>query len=370
MNPITVHSDHLAAALKHGVASARSTLPILQHVRLRTADGELRVETTDCEVWVEARVPLDAGEQFDLLLNDELLRPVATPGAGPLTIREDGRITSGRGRYAVPAMPADDFPAGDDTDWQPVPVDTQALHDAIRGVGYTGEDQSISVIFRSVHVSPGRVWCTDGRQIGTVAMDYDGPLLAIPVGQVRRVLDALQQEGATVFVGNLQGEGAGLLRISGPALQVSLRLGAPAADTMTRYIRGVEEGAARLVLRRDELLQALRRFLPFVTFAAGQTRKQALPIVRLAYDGAGLSLRDKTEEFNEQLAGADLGRAGDEAWTIAFDPKRVIAALSVIDAESIDVFPLAVNGANKLIAITPQGRSLDQVAHLLALIKE
>lgn len=371
MNTITVLSDHLAAALKHSVASARSPMNVLQHARLRVDNGQLLVESTDCEVWVQARIPSECTEPFDVLLHDELLRSAATAGGGALTIRQDGRITSARGRYAVPALAAADFPAAADDNWQAIEVDTAALRAAIRGVSYTGEDQGISAVFRSVHVNAGLVWCTDGKQMAAIALDYDGPRIAIPVGQVRRVLDALEQQDATVSVGNVQGDDAGLLRIDGPELQVSLRLGTAGAMDMARFVRGCDLGGSRVVIRRDELLQAMRRFMPFINYAMGQSKSKTkgLPTVRLSMADEGLELSDKTGEFNERLAGADLGEAGS-GWRIAFDAKRVIAVLSLLADESIELWPLAVNGPTKLLAILPQGKDLEEVAHLLALIVE
>jgi hypothetical protein len=371
MNTLTIQADALANALRHGVAAARSPHPMLQHVRLRTVlGGMVAVETTDTEVWVQSRIPAQADSDFDLLLRDELLRPVAAAG-GELVIHPDGKIRGTHGRYTVPAMPSDDFPDADGGDaWVQAAVDAAELREALRAVSYTAEDDTPAASFRAAFVVPGTVWATDGLQMAVVAAAYDGPRFAIPTHQVSRVLLALQQDDATVSLANVRGNAAGLLRVAGPDLEVSLRLLPPVPHDMAAFVRTVQRGEQTLEIARGPLLAALRRFVPFIAYKTGRVNgKPAIPVARLAMVDGVLSLSDRTGEFTEQLVDTVREATGGD-WSIAFDLKRLQAALAAMDAESITFHPSARNDTRPLVAITPHGSSLDQVAHLLALITE
>ena len=370
MSTLTIAADRLAAALKHGVASARNSLPVLRHVRVTHAAGMALFETTDCEVWVQARVPAECTGEFDVLLHDELLRPVAAGGAGDLVIQLDGKVRSGRGRYAIPAMASHDFPTADDVPWEDLQIDPAALCAALRAVSYTGEDQSLNPIFRALHVVPGFVWCTDGRQAGVVAIDYDGPAMPIPVGQVPRVIAALQQDGARVQAAVGAGQ-ARQLRVSGPELQLSLRLVEGAGADIPGFVARIDPGAIEVTLRRDCLAQALRRFMPFVNYTLGKrSGKPALPTVALVVADGEAALRDKSGEFVEALPELFVGDFPRD-WRVAFDVKRMLSVLAAIDTEHVLLHPLGNSGGTSpTMLMTPEGAGLDRIAHVLAALTE
>lgn len=372
MNTITVQANDLANALRHGVAAARSPHPALQHVRLHTSQGgPLKLETTDTEVWVQARIPAQCTGAFDLMLRDDLLRPVAAAG-GQLDIHPDGKIRGTHGRWAVPALASEIFPDADGADaWQQVKSSRDELHEAIAAASYSADEDGANATLRGVFVVPGAVWSTDGKQMGFVATDYDGPRFGIPSRQVPRVLQALQQEEATVHVANVRQDTAGLLRITGPDLEVTLRLLPPATLDMTKFVRGVDPGPCAPVLRRGPLLAALRRFMPFIAYKTGRVNgKPAIPHARLVMHDGVLTLSDRTGEFSENLVDTVFEGADDSNWSMSFDIKRLQLSLGAMDAETITFYPGARNGDNPLVAITPHGSTLKQVAHLLALITE
>lgn len=365
---ITVQSDHLAAALKHGVAASNSPHAPLQHARLRVQGDRLHVDTTDLEVWVSARVPaeqIDVGD-FDVLLRDSLLRPVATPGAGEIRIARDGQIRTKRGKYKVPALPPEESLEVDDVEWTPVDVDAAILAGAIAAAGYTASEADTRPICKAVNVVPGgRVWSTDGVQIGQMQVDYNGPRMAIPPRQVQRVLDAMEQEGATVSVANVHEDCARMLRIDGPQLQVSLRLmdGMMTLDMgqhLERHVLG--EGAVTLPVA--DLLAACRRFLPFVQHNSLAAKKK-MGFMDLRRVGDAIALYTPDDAFTEQVTdGLEADPAGD--WSITVDPKRVMAALNAIGSGSAVIHPRGAAPSGRVLIIVPAGVTFDQAAHILA----
>ena len=365
---ITVQSNDLAAALKHGVAAANSPHVPLQHARLRLHGGSLHVDTTDLEVWVSARVPavqIDVGD-FDILLRDSLLRPVATPGAGEIRITREGNIRTGRGKYKVPALQPEDALEVDDVEWQQVDTDVAVLAGAIAAAGYAASEADARPICKAVNVVPdGRVWSTDGVQIAHMAVPYTGPRLAIPPRQVQRVLDALAQEGATLSVANVREGAAAMLRVDGQHLQVSVRLlqGMLTLD-MNKHLASIVLGTGAVTLPVSNLLAAYRRFLPFAQHSSGVASKKML-FVDLKREGNAITLATPDGAFSEQVADdLDDDKAGD--WSLTLDPKRVMAALAAIGGGNTVVHPRAAGPSGSILVLGPAGVSFDQAAHLIA----
>ncbi len=367
MKTITVQAADLAAALKHGVAPARSTLTTILHARLRVDGDQLRVETTDTEVWAQAALPVRGDADFDILLRDDLLRSAAAASSGEIVIQEDGKVRNGRSRYAIPALPGAEFPTADDAAWTPVTLDAAALAAALRATSYGGDADSPNHAFRAVVVTKGLIWATDAKQIAAVAIDYDGPSIAVPVAQVPRVAAALEQPGARVEVAGGLATSAGLLRIVGDDTQVSLRLLAAPGTDVAGAIRGIEIGPASATLRREALITALRRFMPFVSFNLGKR----LPTASLALEEGVLTLLDRKAEFQEELLDV-LAAESDGTWRVTFDPKRLLLALQAITTDTIQLFPRAsgVGVRTNLICLVPTGQELTDVAHVLAPITE
>jgi hypothetical protein len=367
MNTITVQAAALAAALKHSVAPARSTLATIMHARLRVDGDQLRVETTDTEVWAQASVPVTGDADFDILLRDDLLRSAVGGAKGDLVIHADGKVRNGRSRYAIPSLPGADFPTADDADWKPVAIDAAPLAAALRAVSYSGDADSPNHTFRAVNVTPGLVWATDAKQAAAVALSYDGPRIAVPVAQVLRVAAALDMPGARIEVAGGMADSAGLLRIVADDMQVSLRLLPAAGTDIAGAVRSIDTGPACADLRREPLIAALRRFMPFVAFNLGKK----LPTASLALEDGVLTLRDRKAEFLEELQGVMEGEPTG-AWRLTFDPKRLLLALHAITTDTVRLFPSAsgIGVRSGLICLAPAGLELTDVAHLLAPITE
>lgn len=364
---ITLNADALAGALKHGIAATNTNIaPVLQHVRITMDGANAVLESTDLETWVQARVAATGDDSFDILLRDDLLRAAAAPGSGEVTIGEDGFVRTGRGKYTIPALPSADFPSAEDVDWVDVAVDTATLRDALRVVGYAGDEQDARPFCRAVQLVPGLVWATDGRSLAAIAIDYDGPICSIPVGQVQRVVEALSQDEPVRLQVVLGSAGsARLLRVEGAALSVSMRLLDAAPMDMRANLAGIDPGTVSVRLHAAQLQGALRRMLPFARFAGGgKARKTGFDQVRLCASGDGLVLQDRSGEFREDVSAAIEEGASAGEWEIAFDCRRMTAALAASGAEGVTLYPRSSFSGS--IALVPHGLTLQQATHLLA----
>lgn len=111
---LAIPATALAAALSGAskVVETRNTIPILAMVRLEGAGDTLSLVTTNLDV--EYRQSLSAsGELEPCCVDAKRLSAMASAASGDITLTADGhalKVKSGRSRWTLPLLPADDFP--------------------------------------------------------------------------------------------------------------------------------------------------------------------------------------------------------------------------------------------------------------------
>lgn len=360
----TVDSSDLTSALKISVAATKTTMPVLMHALFTASEGRLFMETTDCEVYVRASIPAVIQEPGSVLMREALLRPVASVD-GSIHLVDDGRVKRGRSNYRIPVInDVAQFPTQEHVKFEPIKVNAAALREAIRAVDYSGDEQkATTTATKALNVVPGRVWCTDGVQIGRVALDYDGPALAIPIYQVRRVIDSLSDD-AKVSVGRMfNNQRASHLRIESDTVQVTMRLVDVVAPDIERILQNFTlSDSHRVVLKRQPLIAALRRFMPF----AGWSGDKALANFVLIIEGTAedLTIADRGQENREYLD--DLVVEQGAPFRFGVDPKRMVDALNAIGTDTVEMYPPQENKVGNAMFLVPSGSTSDEVSHLLA----
>ena len=117
-----IEAGQLRAALKGvtDVVEARNTIPVLSNLRLTTANGRLRIEGSDLDLWVVRHIDVaqDAGTPaIDTTVNAATLKAIVaklpSDGVAIFALHEPGRmtVTSGRAKFVLPTLPSDDFPS-------------------------------------------------------------------------------------------------------------------------------------------------------------------------------------------------------------------------------------------------------------------
>jgi DNA polymerase-3 subunit beta len=103
--------------LAAGVVERRQTLPVLGNVLVSLQGGELRVTGTDLEVEIRGTVPLpEAGAQGAITIPARKLLDIcrALPEGAAVSLVADTehriRIQSGRSRFTLSTLPAEEFP--------------------------------------------------------------------------------------------------------------------------------------------------------------------------------------------------------------------------------------------------------------------
>jgi DNA polymerase-3 subunit beta len=99
-----------------GVVERRHTLPILANVLIKRSGQELRVQATDLELQVNARLPDTGGEDFALTTGARKLYDIvrALPEGGRVKLETRDallEVKCGRAKFTLQTLPAADFPA-------------------------------------------------------------------------------------------------------------------------------------------------------------------------------------------------------------------------------------------------------------------
>lgn len=104
-----------AMAVANGVVERRNTIPILSNVRLDAGDDVLRLTATDLDIEIRLDVAARVEQEGAVTVDSAMLHDLAKKLPDGAVIRmETGAqrmtVQSGRSRFALQTLPADDFP--------------------------------------------------------------------------------------------------------------------------------------------------------------------------------------------------------------------------------------------------------------------
>lgn len=115
---INISRDDLLKSLQQvsGVVERRQTLPILANVLFNIRNKSLFITATDLEVELKTHSPVDAEEDLDITIPARKLHDIckALPDGSDINLVLDNQnitLKSGRGRYTLGTLPAQDFPS-------------------------------------------------------------------------------------------------------------------------------------------------------------------------------------------------------------------------------------------------------------------
>ncbi|KAB2792861.1 DNA polymerase III subunit beta [Brucella anthropi] len=103
---------HALATVTRAIEN-RNTIPILANVLLKVDDGQLRLTGTDLDVEITTSLPVLDCQPGSVTVPGKMLADIAKRATGDVTLELDGRLTvaSGRSRYKLDVLPAEDFPS-------------------------------------------------------------------------------------------------------------------------------------------------------------------------------------------------------------------------------------------------------------------
>lgn len=205
---ITVAAADLSRAMKAAAAivEGRNTIPILANVLLRADGDTLELLATDLDIQIELRVPLVGAGRLSTTVDAkrlDALAGAAAKGAQMTLALVDGRLVvrSGRSRWVLPVLPADDFPRlvsaslCGQVDFAAKPFVT-----AISRVGWSISDEPTRHYLCGIYVHPidGKITfaTTNGHTLVKAPLTEDWPEAAPAIILPAKAAHHLQKLGA------------------------------------------------------------------------------------------------------------------------------------------------------------------------------
>ncbi len=116
---VTIERSAFLKALNHvqSVVERRNTIPILSNVLVQAASGEVKLTATDLDIEIVESVAAETTREGAVTVSAHLLYDIVRklPDGSQLALDQgaDSRVTvsSGRSRFQLQALPADDFPS-------------------------------------------------------------------------------------------------------------------------------------------------------------------------------------------------------------------------------------------------------------------
>ena len=348
---ITTSRDDLLKPLLQigGVVERRQTLPILANVLISAKPDRLELTATDLEVELRTHAPVQADGEAEFTLPARKLIDIckALPEGADIDLSVDGdkaTLRSGRGRYTLGTLPAQDYPSIDPAAAsETLELPERVLKQLIDKTHFAMAQQDVRYYLNGMllEVRPGRIRtvATDGHRLALCDNDY-------PADSTVNIQVILPRK-AVLELGRLLSDSDDMVKLELSSSHVRLTL-AKASFTsklidgrFPDYERVMPSGEPQIVTAdKDALRQSLAR-----TAILSNEKYRG---IRFRLSQGLLHLQAHNPEQDEAEEEVEVQYAGDEM-TIGFNVGYLLDVLGVIDSDDVNI---AVTDANSSSLIT------------------
>jgi DNA polymerase III subunit beta len=332
---IQVGRNELLSALSAviGVVERRQTLPILSNFLLESRDAELVVTATDLEIELESRAQVQnhqpgratvpARKLFDICRGLPEGAEISLDIAG-----DKATLKSGRSRYSLSCLKADEFPAmGRLKDGKVLKLARGELKSLIERTQFAMAQQDVRYYLNGtlLEVNSKRVRCvaTDGHRLALSELGKDTGVkeqvqMIVPrkaVLELQRLLDA-SDETVTLHLGS------GQMQADLDVVRLTTKLIDGRFPDYERVIP--EAGDKKLEADRETVRRALAR--------TAILSNEKFRGVRLTLDGSKLVLQTHNPEHEEAEEDLEVSYQGG-ALEIGFNVNYLMDALGALSSE-------------------------------------
>lgn len=334
---------HALATVTRAIES-RNSIPILANILLAVEDGQLRLTGTDLDVEITTSMPVLDCQPGSVTVPGKMLADIAKRATSDITLALDGgrlTVASGRSRYKLDVLPAEDFPsfsAGKfDTTLE---LDLAALvAPCVHCISTEETRYYLNGVY--LHAVDGRLVAvaTDGHRL----MRNVGPEGSMEYGVIlpRKLVGLLPKGAVTVELSQNK------VRVTSGSTVITSKL---IDGTFPDYVRVIPTGNSNVLsVDRQALMKAVERVAAVaddksraVKFAVGDVLRlmladKASDEVSIDFEGEPLEIGFNARYVNDMLGALDepnvrfaLGDAGSPAvvkgegeWTAVLMPLRV-----------------------------------------------
>lgn len=324
----TIDRSALLSAMSRlsGVVNRRNTIPILANVWISTDKKSLTLRVTDLDMEATVTVPATVSEKGVITVPAGLLTDIvkSVNEGAKITAKMEGErliVSSGRARWKLPTLSADQFPDLTKTEWAvSVPVTSEILSDTVGRVAWAVHPPGAKEFLQGVRmaVRDGILYATasNSAQLAFARSPCDAPDFSGATIPPKMAALISGFEGEDIRL-NLTGRRAGIE--GGGASITSKVIDRPYPDEMTEGLR-TQERPLVATFDRNALTIALKRVL-LASEEAG---------VRLTLSDGVIAVSGRGE-FSEGADEVEADFTGEA--TMGFLGRRFIDMLNMLDGE-------------------------------------
>ncbi len=327
-----------------GIVDKRNTMAILGNIKLEAHDGVLSLAATDLEVEVIAKIPVAVEVPGSITVPGKKLLDIcrSLPDEASLAFTVDGSqavLTSGRSRFTLAVLSADDFPSIESKlEDAPVQVVQSVLSRLLKRSYFAMASQDVRYFLNGLLVEMSdtylRTVATNGHRLAMTTSNMAIPLsgakrqVIVPRKAVMELMRLLDDSDEVVDVTL----GAGHIRVTLPHYQFTSKLIDGRYPDYNRVIPTENKNIVKV--NRELLKQTLSR-----TAILSNEKYHGIR-VNMASNLMTLSANNpEQEEAKDEL---DVEYTGAEM-EIGFNVNYLIDALSVMEQEHVVI---VLNGAS------------------------
>ncbi|MEM8626047.1 MAG: hypothetical protein AAGG47_21375 [Pseudomonadota bacterium] len=180
----------------------RSTIPLLECIRMRAEDGVLAMDATSLGLHLTMEIKADVRPADGFAVPADVLRKFAgsAPSGSQIEIRQKERrvdLKAGRNRADLPTLPSSDFPMRPNAyaKIETEEVDPKTFCEALNGTLPAAEKGTVKEYLRGVFVDGSAVVATDGNSMHVFELALRCAPSTLPSEHVPHIVDALKDGG-------------------------------------------------------------------------------------------------------------------------------------------------------------------------------
>jgi DNA polymerase-3 subunit beta len=339
MNFKIARSDLLPVLnLVSSVVEKRQTLPILANLYFNLFEGNLNIVGTDLEVEISENITGVEGEDGAFTLSSRKILDITRmlPENAVISLKRDSDnvvVSSGRSRYTLKILEADDFPRIEANDWEErfkinqlstkTLLDKTAFAMAVQDVRYY-----LNGVLFELEQNRLRAIATDGHRLAQTDVDIsldskDNRQLIVPrkaVAEINRFLDGDDESELTVEINKNH------LKLSKENTVLITKL----IDGKFPEFKGVLETELNvfITINRTEFIDTLNRVAVLTT--------DRFKGVKLALETGVLRITANNPEQEEAVEELEIDYKGDSIET-GYNISYLIEAARVVNTDTVEL---------------------------------
>lgn len=336
-----------------GVVERKQTLPILANVLVRVTGKELSLAATDLEVELRTKIEIDGEKDEEFTVPARKLLDIckALPEGADLALDVEGDkavLRSGRGRYSLGILPAQDFPSVEEKPAvERFRIGEDALKRLLEKTQFAMAQQDVRYYLNGLLLE------VNNGLVRTVATDGHRLALSEHVGEslAGKDVQVIVPRKAVLELGRLLERTDAMVDVEISVSHVKLRIGE--TTFVSKLIDGRFPDYDRVIPRGDaEILLADRETLRQALIRTAILSNEKYRGIRFRLEAGLLELVAHNPEQEEAEEKVEVAYKGREI-VIGFNVGYLLDVINVLDTEQV---AFALIDANSSCLIHGEGR--------------